>query len=234
MFYAGLSAAQEIRVSAATSLQPYSPAFEEVLRLAGFSPKVSFYPGARSFKMLAGGEVDAEFTRTKTAIDSIKESVTLVGPIGCLEGVAFTRRESPIKVSGLTDLQSYKVGIPFTHRTALEYAKQKNLNVDVVTKRESAYEMLNVGRFDLVVDARLDGLTALKLQKLEGKIAETGPVLFAEPVYFVVNNLHREWAPRIQDAFDVAIRKGSWQEAIGAANVANGIPKNLGLTCLNS
>jgi len=230
----GNALAQEIRISAAYSMQPFSPALEKVVRSAGFSPHITFYPGERSFRMLTNGDVDAEFTRTKPAIASIQEHVSLVGPIACVEGVAFSRTDGAIHISNVQDLQNLKVGIPSVHKTALIFSEKNRLNVEIVPKRESVFLMLNAGRIDVAIDARLDGHIVLQNEKLDGKISETGPVLFSEPTYMVINNRHKDWAARLQKTFDLVIRERSWQAAIGAINTTAGIPKDMGLTCLEN
>ena len=234
LLHASIASAQEIRVSAKETLQTYRPAFEKVIRSAGFIPHFSFYPGERSLKMLQDGEVDLEYTRTKTAVSSISAVVTLIGPVGCIEGVAYTRSDSPIKIRGLTDLNSGKLVIPFIHKTAVEFAKNNRLDAEIVTNRESMFMMIMTGRFEIAVDSRLDGQVEIYKQKLNNKIIQNGPVLFSEPIYLAMNNIHRDWAPRVQKAIDEAIKNGSWQESVSEINIANGIPKDLGITCLKS
>lgn len=224
--------AQVIKVTSEDSLEPLKPLFDKLLRNAGFEPQIRTYPGERSFQMMRRGEVDMEYTRTKTAVASIRDSVTLVGPVGCIEGVTFTRSDAPIPIEKASDLENFKIGVPFVHKTAIAYAAENKLNVEIVNQRDSLFKMLDARRFSLVVDALVAGLRSIDAAGLQGKIVQTGPVLFSEPVYLVVSNTHPDWAARVQKAFDTLLHSGAWRVDVANINKAAGLPKKAGLACL--
>ena len=228
------SFAQNAKISAAIELSPYSQVIEKVFKSAGFSTTIEYFPCERSFQMVANGEVDAEFARVKSAIDPVKDKIILVGPIACSELVAFARADSHLSVSDVISNHDLAIAVPYVSKGGVKYAKENKLKFQTVSTHESMYKMLMAKRFDIVIDSTLNGNIMLKQQHLDGQIVEVGDVLSAEPAYLLVNARHPDWAKKLQTAFDAAIRDGSLQRTVGDINVAMGIPRNLGISCLTN
>jgi len=226
------SAAQDIAISAGLENQPFGAAVSEILGRAGLKASIEYFPAERSLQMIERGKVDAEFVRAAPVVAPFADKITLVGPIACLEVVAFKRVSDGITVTNIKDLDKLRVAVPLASRFAAGFVEENDIHAERVMTHDNLFNMLDRSRFDVAVTGSVVGFFALKNLGLTEKIVQTGPVLRAEPMYLVLRNERKEWAPRIQAEFDKAINNDSWQATVGAINKAAGLPAHLGVSCL--
>lgn len=224
--------AQTLRVAASETLRPYEGVITQVLRDAKFDPQMRFYPPERSFFLLARGDVDVEAVRTWSAIEPIKEMVRLIGPVGCVEVGLFVRAKDPPSIANFRDLANRKVGVALGSRLAQQRLRDHGVQFEVISTREGLFRMLEAGRIDAAFEAHLEAFPVLNQLSLGDSIVLKPALLDFEPTYLVLRHNFDEWGPRLQQQIEAQIRSGRWQQLVGAANQAIGLPRDVGLSCL--
>ena len=224
--------AQQARVAVAEFLKPYANVLLEVMREAGFTPKVDYYPAERAFRLLQSGQVDLDFGRQAESVEDFKSQVRLIGPIGCVEVVAFVDRRRPLSVKTASDLKGRQVVAILGTKMSLRYLDDAGIKYSTVAIRENAYRMLELGRADVVIDISLSGLPVIKALRADQHLQIEGPVLATRPGYLVLRHHLDDWGPRLQTVYEAAWRSGKLLTLLASVNTSLGLPPGVGTSCL--
>jgi ABC-type amino acid transport substrate-binding protein len=165
-------------------------------------------------------------------VEGFAGSVDLVGPIACIELVPWARVDSPVRVSNVGDHSAYRGGVQLGNRLALGVAADQHMRVDAVPSRDSLYRMLDAGRIDLMLDAELNGRTAIQALQLGDRVVCVGPAIHHEPTYLVVRRRVGGLATRLDRDLQAMKASGEWLRLLGDVNASLGIARDSGLSCL--
>jgi len=191
---------------------------EDVLRAAykkiGETLKVERYPGKRSLRMANTGVVAGEVCRLDTASSGMSNLRRIPTPISHLKASVFSKGDS-YRILGWPSLSPYKIGILkgilFSDEPTRGMRRYEALNI------ASLFAMLNQGRVDMVVFAKLDGQHYLKSQsKLQG-IEVYSPPLATLPLYHYLHNSQQQLIPKITEVLLRMERSGEIDAIIEAS-----------------
>ena len=150
--------------------------------------QVKYYPAERSLVTANKGTSDGEIQRI-AGVDKIYSNLVMIPqPIGQLEGCAFVKDIRLPKNAGWNDLRPYRIGILRGAKFSEEATSvmERVLSYDY----ESLFHLLNEGRIDVVVVARLTGMLELKKGNYKG-ITIIKPPLVELPLFHYVHKRHQ-------------------------------------------
>lgn len=223
--------AAEFKVATAEYTSQHIPLMKRLFEEARIPAQFSTYPAERSRQLLIHGDVDAEFYRQPSAIKEIASQVKLVGPLACVEVVAFVRANSNVDIASLEDLKKYRIGAPLGNRLPMEIASAARADAEIANDT-ALMRMLAAGRIDVVIETQRIGTANLQKLNLQEVIVRRGPVLTSPPSYLVLRNHLKEFAPQLQDAANRLISTGEWRKGYSATNKRLGLPPEAGISCL--
>ncbi len=165
---------------------PVADLSETVLRKAyerlGISIQTQTHPAERSLALSNKGAVDGEVNRIKK-IESIYPNLIRVPvAINVIEGVVFAKTKT-FPVQGWKSLSPYKIGI----RRGTKFAElgTKGMMVEPVNENDQLFKLLNIGRTDVVVTSRIEGLEQITTMKLPGIRILEPPLVTLELFHFL-------------------------------------------------
>ena len=211
----------------------YAPLVERLLSNAGFAMEITEQPAERALQMTYKGDVDGEFFRQPSAIASIRDQVLLIGPLACVELVAFVRTDSGIQIKSPNDLDNFRVAAPLGNKLAEQVSAQYQPKRRVVRETKLLMDMLMAERIDVAIESERIGLKAISDLELKGQIQRTGPLLTSVPTYLVLRRNLKDWGPRLQKALADMKSSGQWQAMFADISADNGFPRAVSLSCLS-
>jgi ABC-type amino acid transport substrate-binding protein len=227
-------AAEPFVLVAAPSGMIYAPLVERLLSNAGFTMELTEQPAERALLMTQKGEVDGEFFRQPSAIESIRDQVLLIGPLACVELVAFVRTDSGIQIKSPRELDNFRVAAPLGNKLAEQVSVQYQPARHVVRETKLLMDMLMAERIDVAIESERIGLKVINDLGLQGQIQRTGPLLTSVPTYLVLRRNLNSWGGRLQKAFAEMKSSGQWQKMFADISAANGFPRAVSQSCLNN
>jgi ABC-type amino acid transport substrate-binding protein len=176
--------------------------------------------------------VELEFFRQEGAVAPFREQVRLIGPLSCSINLAFVAKRDPRPVNSLADLRGRRIGILIGNVLATRLLEQAGLPFEALGQRKALFQMLDLGRLDVVIEPERSGLTGLQESGLGEKLEQRGAALTHIPNYLVLRHRLDDWGPRLQRVATEAVATGRWQQWMGDQNAKAGIPRSAGLGCL--
>lgn len=174
----------------------------EILKVAygrlGIPIKIVQMPGRRALKESSEGNIDGEVHRIFSIGDEYPTLIRVPTSINYIEPTVFSKKESFV-VTGCPDLKKYRIGIVRGVRHA-ETCTQGMAHVRIVGDSRLLMEILDKGRVDIVITAKINGLLQIKKLKLDS-IYPLSPPLSRSPVYHYLNQKHKALVPRIDKVF---------------------------------
>jgi len=213
-------------------LRDYAPLAEDLLQQSGLPYRFSFYPAQRSFNALVSGEVDAEFSRTQSAFASDQSEFVMIGPIGCAEISAYRMTGSAASLGQVGDLANYRVAVLNGSIAVIKFLRKRHASLTLAVNGEALYRMLEAHHVDLVVDAPLQSIGAVKALHMQDRVEVTGPPVLTEPAFLILNSRFAAWRPKLQATLDGLKKSGQWQQHFGDINEKRGLPRNTAMSCL--
>ncbi len=190
---------------------PIADVSEKVLSEAyqriGIQIQMITLPAERALLTSNSGDVDGEVNRIK-GIEKIYLNLMMVPVvINMLEGVVFTKDVS-IHVTKWNSLKPYKIGI----RRGTKFAERgtKGMDVDFVTTNMQLLSKLDMGRCDVIVTSRLEGLDQIKQLHLTG-IYILEPPLVRLKLYHYLHKKHITLLPDITNVLQKMEEEGRIQ-----------------------
>ena len=170
---------------------------KEAYRSLGYELQLGQYPWKRSALVVSQGQADAELARIKSFGKLYPNLVMVPFPVAQIEVVVITA--SDINIRHWDELKAYRVG----HVGGLLLAKERlkgHPNVSVVPGHEHLLKMLERGRIDVAVDARITAIEAIKSSGMDD-IRVIDPPLETLDLYHFVNKQHKALVPRLAEIF---------------------------------
>ncbi len=180
------------------SNDPIANISEAVLREAykkiGIDIKTIILPAERSLHTSNAGDTDGEINRIR-GIENKYPNLRMVSiSVNILEGIVFTKGLQ-IKITDWNSLKPYRIGI----RRGTKFAERgtEGMNVNTISSNEQLFGMLNKGRHEVIVAARLEGLKQVKKLNLKDVFAVEPPLVTLK-LYHYLHKKHIDLLPQIQ------------------------------------
>jgi polar amino acid transport system substrate-binding protein len=185
---------------------------EQVLKEAyqrlGINTKYVILPAERALMASNRGEVDGEVMRRKDIEKTYKNLVIVPVSVVKLEGMAFVKKVS-FKLAGWDSIKPYTIGIEIGVKWAEDGTK--GLKAVPVAHLTQAFSMLDVGRNDVVLASRIDGLQTIKNLKLK-EIKALEPPLTTIQLFHFVHSKNVALIPKITKVLQDMEKEGRIQK----------------------
>ncbi len=179
----------------------------EAYRRIGIKIKVKGFPGERALIQSNNGLVDGELIRIEGIEKSYPNLIMIPVSVISFQGVVFSKKFN-FPVKGWSSLKPYRIGI--INGSKFAEAGTKGMRTNAVTRFFQLVKMLNLGRIDVFVDSRLNGLLAFQQANIKNfMILE--PPLVELPLFHYVHKKHKAIVPRITDVFEKMQEEGRFQ-----------------------
>jgi ABC-type amino acid transport substrate-binding protein len=181
----------------------------------GIPVKFEILPGKRALAESSEGRADGEVHRIVEIGDEYPTLLRAPTPINYIEPSVFSKKHE----FGVTDcaaLQGYQIGIVRGVKHS-QLCTQGMENVIAGDNLTGVMRMLNAGRVDLLITARINGLLMAKELKLDA-IKPLSPPLSRFWVYHYLHKSHKDLVPKIDNVFK-AMQESGELEALRAEAV---------------
>jgi ABC-type amino acid transport substrate-binding protein len=152
-------------------------------------------PGKRALALSSAGELDGEIQRIGNLAHDYPTLVQISPPINYIEPSVFTTTLR-FDVKGWDSVKPYSIGIVRGVGSS-ETGTRGMSRVTAAASLENMLEMLDAGRFDLVVTDLFSGLVAVKKLHLQSRIYPLSPPLERIYIYHYLNEKHRDLASKV-------------------------------------
>jgi polar amino acid transport system substrate-binding protein len=165
----------------------------EAYRRMGIALTVHRQPGERSLVSANSGEMDGELYR-KVGMELVYPNLVIVPvPLQTYEIVVFSLG-TRFTIAGWDSLRPYSLG--FVRGVKIIEQNTTGMRIFPVQTIDQAFQMLSLGRIDVVIGNRRSALAAIKAMKLDG-VQMLEPALAAFPVYHYLNKKNAALVPRL-------------------------------------
>ena len=175
----------------------------EILKVAykrlGIPIKIVQMPGRRALRESSEGRIDGEIHRIFSIGKDYPTLIRVPTPINYIEPTVFYKNERFV-VTGCPDLRDYRVGIVRGVRHA-EACTRGMKHVQIVGDSNLLMQVLDKGRVDIVITARINGLLQIKKLRLDS-IYPLSPPLNRSLVYHYLHKKHKALVPKIDKVFN--------------------------------
>jgi polar amino acid transport system substrate-binding protein len=193
-------------VEGATNMQISERVLAEAYQRLGMSFQLERYPGARSLRNVDSGFVDGEVSRLGGLEKTHPNLLRVAVAVNQLEAVAFSR-DIDVRVQGWASLKPYRVGI----RRGVAFAERgtaaAGIETQTVDSVEQLFHLLQAGRVDLVVLARINGLEAIEVLG-DPRIHPLDPPVESFPLFHYLHAHHRDLVPRLTTVLKQMAKEG--------------------------
>lgn len=200
--------AQELRLSKMESSNGQEVAaliLADVYQQAGLQFSLESMPAARATSTLRRGETDGEVGRVASYFAANPTFVKVEPAIYRMTSAAFSLRGKGIKIRTAEDLKHLRVGI--VRGVAHVEAITANVtDLQVTNSFDSAYRMLDAGRFDVLLDTRFNG--EYYVRKLQLKRVEHVGDLAKHELFHVLHPSRIELLPKLSRAISSLKKSG--------------------------
>ena len=153
-------------------------------------------PGKRALALSSAGELDGEVHRIANLAQTYPTLVQISPPINYIEPSVFTTTLR-FDVKGWDSIRDYSVGI--VRGVGSSEAGTRGMSrVTAAASLENMIQMLDAGRFDLVVTDLFSGRAAVRKLKLQSRVAPLSPPLERIYIYHYLHQRHRDLARRVE------------------------------------
>jgi len=153
-------------------------------------------PGKRALALSSSGELDGEVHRIANLAQTYPTLVQISPPINYIEPSVFTTTLR-FDVKGWDSIRDYSIGI--VRGVGSSEAGTRGMSrVTAATSLENMIQMLDAGRFELIVTDLFSGRAAVRKLKLEWRIAALSPPLQRIYIYHYLHERHRDLARRVE------------------------------------
>ena len=172
----------------------------EILRVVyarlNISVEFADVPGKRALALSSAGELDGEVHRIANLAQTYPTLVQISPAINYIEPSVFTTTLR-FDVKGWDSIRDYSVGI--VRGVGSSEAGTRGMSrVTAATGLENMIQMLDAGRFDLMVTDLFSGRAAVSKLKLQSRIAARSPPLERIYIYHYLHQRHRDLARRVE------------------------------------
>ncbi len=212
---ASVSAAETVVMSAiegSTDAEAAVAVIGEAYKNIGYEIDIKWYPGSTALEKSSSGEVDAELQRIDGISQKYPDLIQIPIPINFLQASVFVT-DVTFTLDGWYSLKPYRIGIV----KGVLFAEQGTQGMDVraAGSYSELLEMLEKKIVDVAVMPRVNGLAAIKQQKIEG-IRELNGVLEILFLYHYVHKKNSILIPKLQKVLKEMLLNGTtrrlWNE----------------------
>ncbi|WBF66134.1 transporter substrate-binding domain-containing protein [Desulfovibrio subterraneus] len=185
--------------------QALGPIVKEAYRRIGADIELVTLPGERALVMANRGDVDGELARVPLIGKLYPNLLPVPVPLGSYDGVVFAHDFVP-PVQSWEDLRKYRIGVEI----GVKFAETGTKGMDVVLfgDRRKMFEMLELGRIDVVVHLRETGEAELRALGLKDVHAQEKP-LTTLVMYHYVHRRHADIIPQLAKALEEMKQDGT-------------------------
>lgn len=181
---------------------------KEVYQQLNMDVGVEFYPGERSLIAANTGKTDGELARIKGIEKEYPNLIMIPVPLTELSLAAFSNQA--LNITTFDDLKKYRIG--FVGGTKILNQMTAGFpHVLRVNHPDQLFDMLLLGRVDVVIDTYEDGLVILQSEKYQ-QVKIINASLLKYPVFHYVNKKHAKLVPAISKIFEKMRDKGVLQK----------------------
>jgi len=208
-----LSQARETLTLNTVGKPPFSTVMHALLKEAfdriGLDIKIQELPGRRALINADKGIEDGDAGRTKGTEKKYPNLVMVPESILSVSIVGFANRDLKATLNqSWKDLKPYNVGILRGH----QHSERMVVHYKSLVKADDTAQLLTVlskGRADVAVTVQIEGLSAIKTEKLEGiKILQ--PPLQVIPIYTYLHKKHQGYVAKLDSAIKAMKTDGSF------------------------
>ena len=153
-------------------------------------------PGKRALALSSAGELDGEVHRIANLAQTYPTLVQISPPINYIEPSVFTTTLR-FDVKGWDSIRDYSVGI--VRGVGSSEAGTRGMGrVTATTSLENMIQMLDAGRFDLMVTDLFSGRAAVRKLNLQSRISALSPPLERIYIYHYLHQRHRDLARKVE------------------------------------
>ena len=181
----------------------------------GIPVKFEILPGKRALAESSEGRADGEVHRIVEIDDEYPTLLRVPTPINYIEPSVFSKKHE-FEVTDCAALQGYQIGIVRGVKHS-QLCTQGMENVIAGDNLTGVMRMLNAGRVDPLITARINGLLMAKELKLDA-IKPLSPPLSRFWVYHYLHKSHKDLVPKIDNVFK-AMQESGELEALRAEAV---------------
>ena len=179
----------------------------EAYRRIGIEAVVRHYPGKRSVFISNRGDSDGELYRVAGMNKDYPNLLMVPVPIDNFDGMVFTK-QTEFTVNGWESLKPYKVGV----RRGIRFSDEgtgsvEGIYLETVSSNKQLFLMLEEGRVDIIVIARLNGLQMQQNFKIPG-IRSLEPPIESYPLYHYLHKKNSHLMPEITAALQEMEKEG--------------------------
>ena len=171
----------------------------------GIPVKFAILPGKRALAESSEGRADGEVHRIFEIGDAYPTLLRVPTPINYIEPSAFSKKHG-FEVTDCAALQGYQIGIVQGVKHS-QLCTQGMENVFVGDDLTGVMRMLDAGRIDLLITARINGLLLAKELGLDA-IKPLSPPLSRLWVYHYLHERHKDLVPTIDAVFKAMQESG--------------------------
>ena len=171
----------------------------------GIPVKFAILPGKRALTESSEGRADGEVHRIFEIGNAYPTLLRVPTPINYIEPSAFSKKHG-FEVTDCAALQGYQIGIVQGVKHS-QLCTQGMENVFVGDDLTGVMRMLDAGRIDLLITARINGLLLAKELRLDA-IKPLSPPLSRLWVYHYLHERHKDLVPTIDAVFKAMQESG--------------------------
>lgn len=184
---------------------PSEVVVREAYRRLGIDIEIKKLPARRALLMSNGGEVDGEVQRIGGVSKRYPNLIQVYPPINVVEGVVFSN-DVNFSVAGWESLRKYRIGI--VRGVQFVTTRTEGMNTEVANNYNLVFKILEGRRVDIIAVPRLNGLVAMKRQRLK-HINMLEPAIEQFPIYHYLHEKNRALVPQISAVFKEMTEDGS-------------------------
>lgn len=158
----------------------------EAYKRLGYNITVRNLPPARALELSNSGRVDGEVFRVADIVKKAPNLVIVPVPLNHLRAMVFTTGLQ-FEIDGWESLRPYKIGIVRGHRYS--ESGTEGMNRVAASSLKQLFQMLELGRVDVVVSTEFSGLDVLLRNDFDS-ITMLDPAVTQMPVYHFLHKKH--------------------------------------------
>ncbi len=184
---------------------------EKAYNKIGEDVSFKLLPGERAISDSNDGVTDGEAHRVNNIQKKYPNLLKIPTSYITAENVVFSKSLS-IHITGYESLKPYRIGFNIGLKIAEESTKGFPY-LNLVTKEEQAFLMLNSNRVDLVIAERFSGLRHLKILGLKEIKILDDPVNKVQ-LFHYVHKKNRSIVPKLDSAFQTMLKDGTIEKIL--------------------
>ena len=164
------------------------------------------YPGKRSLHEANLGNIDGEIQRVIGLEKHYPNLIRIPTPINYVEPYFFSKNRD-ITLGNCQALESYTVGM-VRGIIYQELCSEKARKVIVVDDFNVLMKLVDTGRIDVAIAAKVNGLSGLSRQNMKSVYLLSPPPLKPIELYHYLNNKNAHLVPQINEILKVMLESG--------------------------